>query len=136
MKFKILTVTSLLVILLLAGYDYFTVKKEVAYVHNDKVFSGFIGTKHLESKFKLESQKILSSDSTSGIMPLQLENLSAQYTAESWKLINQYVSDFGKKEGIVFIYGATGDGTLMYADQAYDITEEVIQYINERYEGK
>ncbi|MCG8319721.1 MAG: hypothetical protein MI921_09480 [Cytophagales bacterium] len=63
------------------------------------------------------------------------ENMSNQYTMEIWKQINQYISDYGHANDLNFIYGATGSGNLMFARDAYDITEEVIEYCNKRYEG-
>lgn len=63
------------------------------------------------------------------------ERLAQQYTEQIWKQINQYVSDFGKDEGYEYIYGASGDGSLMYAGDNYDLTNELTQYINMKYNG-
>lgn len=49
--------------------------------------------------------------------------------------LNQYVKDFGKEKGYDFIYGANNDGALMYAKDAHNLTDELIVYINQRYEG-
>ena len=52
------------------------------------------------------------------------------------KQINQYVKDYGKKNNYSYIYGATGNGSLMYARESDDISDEIIKYINKKYEGE
>ncbi len=61
--------------------------------------------------------------------------LDQQYTNEIWLQINQYVQDYGKENKYDFIHGASGTGSMMYADKGFDITEQVLQYINKRYAG-
>jgi outer membrane protein len=63
------------------------------------------------------------------------ESLGQQYTNEIWNQINQYVQDYGKLHKYDFIYGASGTGSMMYADEDFDITEKVLQYVNNRYAG-
>ncbi len=53
-----------------------------------------------------------------------------------WKRLNPYINDFGKEKGYSFIYGANGTGTMLYADEKYNITDELIKYVNQRYHGK
>jgi len=52
-----------------------------------------------------------------------------------FKQINQYVKDFGAKHQYKYIYGAGGSGNLMYADTTNNITNEMIQFINDKYKG-
>jgi outer membrane protein len=58
-----------------------------------------------------------------------------QYTESIWKQINQYAMEYGEEKGFDYIFGATGSGTLMYAKDSKDITEDVLKYINKKYEG-
>lgn len=58
-----------------------------------------------------------------------------QYSDQIWKQINQYVDDYGKKQGYDLILGATGQGNIMFAREEDDITKEVSAYINRRYSG-
>lgn len=53
-----------------------------------------------------------------------------------WNQINTYVSDYGKLNNYTFIYGINGDGNLMYASDNRDITSEVIEFVNQKYENK
>jgi outer membrane protein len=50
--------------------------------------------------------------------------------------INQYVEEFGKEKHYSMIFGANGQGNIMYADDSKDISTEVINYLNSRYDGK
>ncbi|MBP7809087.1 MAG: OmpH family outer membrane protein [Bacteroidia bacterium] len=53
-----------------------------------------------------------------------------------WNQINQYVSDFGRQKNYSFIFGANGQGNLMFANKELDLTDEVVGYINNRYNDK
>lgn len=62
--------------------------------------------------------------------------ISEKYTAAIWKDINQYIAEFGKEKHCDFIFGANGNGNLMFANEVHDVTDEVIQYVNKRYEDE
>jgi len=47
--------------------------------------------------------------------------------------INVFLGEYGKKENYSMIFGAVLDGTIMYGDDAHNITEEVVAALNERY---
>lgn len=66
---------------------------------------------------------------------LDNQALAEQYTNQIWGQINQYTKDYGSERGYDYILGASGDGTLMYASDTEDITEELNAYINNRYSG-
>ena len=61
--------------------------------------------------------------------------LAEEYTAQVWTQLNEYIKAYGEEEGYRYIFGATGDGSLMYAEDAVNITEEVSSYVNEHYNG-
>jgi len=64
----------------------------------------------------------------------EAEHLSEKYENQIWSQINQYVREYGKKHHIKILFGAAGNGNLMYADEAVDYTESVLTYINQKYE--
>lgn len=47
--------------------------------------------------------------------------------------VNDYLKDYGKKRGYTFILGATGVGNIVYANEARNITEEIVKGLNEQY---
>jgi len=60
---------------------------------------------------------------------------SNQYNDQVITQLNQYVADFGEKNNYDIIFGANSDGSIMYAKNVHDISEDIISYINMRYEG-
>src|SRR5574337_1394360 len=50
--------------------------------------------------------------------------LADKYTSQIWSQLNQYMQDYGHTQGYEYIFGANGDGALMYADDAVNITSE------------
>lgn len=65
-----------------------------------------------------------------------MELVSGEYNDRIWKQLNQYIGDYGKENNIVFLLGASGSGTLMYADENTNVTKEVSEYVNKKYSGK
>ena len=50
--------------------------------------------------------------------------------------INDYVKEYGKKKGHRIIFGAGGNGNIMYAEEASDLTPKILEGLNAQYEGK
>jgi outer membrane protein len=69
---------------------------------------------------------------------LEKENqaLTARFEEQILTQLNQYVSEFGNLHGYKYILGADGSGSLMYADKASNITEEVSSFIELKIAGK
>jgi len=65
-----------------------------------------------------------------------VDKLESQYSEQIWTQLNEYVKQYGKEKGYAYIFGAEGSGTIMYSTETEDLTEEMIQYINEKYQGK
>lgn len=66
----------------------------------------------------------------------QHRQLTEQYDQQIITQLNQYVKQYGQENGYSYIFGNDGNGTLMYAPEAENITGEVVQYLNNQYEGK
>lgn len=62
--------------------------------------------------------------------------LEKQYNEQILNQLNQYLKNYGKENNLRYIFGADGTGSLMYALEADDITEDAIRYVNEQYKGK
>lgn len=118
------------------------------YVLNKKIFDSYAGSKALNTRLeKLRVANKQTLDSVRGAAPAEYENmrlalarqeqvLSAEYSAQLWLRINEAIKAFGVDRGYDFIYGATGDGSLMYARETHDITDIVVAYLNKNYEGE
>ena len=62
-------------------------------------------------------------------------SLSNQYDKQILEQMTQYIVEYGKKNKLDVIMGADGNGVLMYANEKYDRSEEIISYINKKYKG-
>ncbi|MFY7669748.1 OmpH family outer membrane protein [Tenacibaculum sp. MEBiC06402] len=50
--------------------------------------------------------------------------------------INDFIKEYGKDKGYKVIFGANGSGTIMYAEESSDLTEEVLEALNLEFDGK
>jgi outer membrane protein len=131
------------------GYWFFESRKpRTGYIENQRVFEAFEGKKYLEEKLstvKAENKKRI--DSLAKSMPaswldgeitrvnVEEQQLAQQYNADVWREINRLIAEFGQHEGFEYVFGASGTGSLMYASESRDVTDEVIKFVNARYRG-
>jgi outer membrane protein len=134
---------------------------KTAYVVTQNVFSEFQLSKDFEKKLgNLKVEHARKLDSLKAIMKAQYNqdgqisetiqdgyftteeeqvnernHLTQSYNEQIWKQLNQYIKEYGEINKYSYIYGATGQGGIMYARETENITEEVISYVNARYEG-
>ncbi|MBN2833709.1 MAG: OmpH family outer membrane protein [Candidatus Delongbacteria bacterium] len=64
------------------------------------------------------------------------EIIESEYNQLIIERLNEYVYKYGEEHDIKIILGATGTGNIMYAEKDMDITDDVLIYINSKYEGK
>lgn len=50
--------------------------------------------------------------------------------------INDFVKEYGKTHGHKIIFGAVGNGNIMYAVEGANLTPKLIELLNEEFEGK
>lgn len=69
---------------------------------------------------------------------LEQENqvLNQKYQAQILDQMNEYLEMFGQEKELKLLFGANGNGEIMYADPSVDMTKEAIVYINHQYAGK
>jgi len=152
-----LSATSLLLlgVLAYAAWDYAS-KPKTGFVLNQQLFEDFAGKVELEARLdkvkslhqeELDSLQALSLEFGKGVASRlfeaksrqyaeQEQSLSAKYTRQIWGQINDYIKQYGDEHNYDMIFGATGDGSLMYSNEAHDITREVTDYINQKYQGE
>lgn len=63
------------------------------------------------------------------------EQSNRDINEQVWKRLNPMMDAYGKKCGLHLIIGANGMGSVLYNDDYYDRTNDVIQYINKAYAG-
>ncbi len=63
------------------------------------------------------------------------EQTQQTYNEQILTQLNQYVKDYCKEKNYDFVFGADGNGSLMYSKETKEITADVIVYINNKYKG-
>ena len=162
-KLKLLPVINL--VLLIAGLVYVVImlnsteKKQYGYIDNITLFSEFNMVQDLQQMklpaLKNQQRKL---DSIYQLMQQQTDpkalqefkqkvyvenntfqklssDVKQQINSQAWERLNAYLEEFGKQKNVHLIFGIQGNGNIMYADDAYDFTNEAIQYANTKYEG-
>jgi|SRR6185295_17802958 len=61
--------------------------------------------------------------------------LSQDFDEQILTQLNQYVKDYGIQEHYDLLFGNDGNGSLMFATDELNRTKEVLQFINQRYNG-
>ncbi|EPR74648.1 Outer membrane protein H precursor [Winogradskyella psychrotolerans RS-3] len=72
-------------------------------------------------------------------MQMQQQQMEQMFNTEMDSVIskmNKFVEGYGKKNGYTFILGKNQAGSVVYGDEATDITDVVIKEINAEYSGK
>lgn len=50
--------------------------------------------------------------------------------------VKKFIKDYGKKNGYSYIYGTGDAATVLYAEEKYDITKDIIKALNEKYKSE
>ncbi len=155
------TVLSILA-LLFSIYQY-SQKKEIYYVENGKLYDGFNLKKEYETQIQklriergnqldslalhikqLEAQKLTNEAQYVQEFYIQKAKkfeedetaLLSEYNQQIWKRLNQYAIEYSKEKNIDILIGASGNGTILHANEKLDVTNDLINYANKRYSGK
>ena len=66
----------------------------------------------------------------------QLQQESGKEMDTLVKSVKKLIKEYGKEKGYDYIYGTGDAATILYAKDTYDITEDIIRIINEKYAAK
>lgn len=51
------------------------------------------------------------------------------------KSVKKFIKEYGKQNGYAYIYGTGDAASVLYAEDKYDITKEIIKLLNEKYKA-
>lgn len=91
--------------------------------------------KELELKQQVLQHKQQQLDNYQQAIQKQIREEDQKMTQTVLNDINDYVQEYGKKKGYRIIFGASGTGTIMYAEEVSDITQPVLDELNAAYQG-
>ncbi len=89
-----------------------------------------------DSSLAILQQQLFNYEQTKARFTEQNQTLSNQYNEVIWNQLNSYIQNYGEEKGYEMIFGASGAGNVMYARGSMNITEELIQYVNNSFDGK
>jgi outer membrane protein len=69
-------------------------------------------------------------------MNTQAQQEDAKLTGEVVSQVNAYLKKYGEANGYKIVMAATEYGNIAYADEALNITDEVLAGLNKEYKGK
>ncbi|RYD53619.1 MAG: OmpH family outer membrane protein [Sphingobacteriales bacterium] len=132
--------------------------KRVAVVDLVRLFDAFAMKKDLEQRAGIKLQALAQNiDSLQAIAQVQTSGSGASFfqgrldslrtdaqrayqtanetiSQQVWTRLNALMERYGKENGFDVLIGSNGMGTVLYAADAVNKTEEVIQYVNAKYE--
>lgn len=65
----------------------------------------------------------------------QLQEESGKEMDSLVKDVKKFIKDYGKEKGYNYIYGTGDAATVLYAKEEYDITNDVIKLLNDKYKS-
>ncbi len=92
--------------------------------------------KELELKQELLANKQQQINNYQQAVQKQLVEEDKKVTQTVVNDINDFVKEYGKNNGYKVIFGATGNGTIMYGEESADLTDIVLEKLNAEFEGK
>ena len=98
----------------------------------------FRAEKQPKNQFLGDSLQVLAVELTQKEEQFGRENQAQadEYNEQIWAQLNQYLLDYCKSQDLAYVLGTNGQGTLMVADPQLDHTDDVIQFVNNKFTGK
>ena len=157
MKKNIITILLFLVVLAGMAYyfNYKTIERKIVYADTIKLFNAYHFKTDMEkssqtalSKLKNELDsaevmyKVNSSDPVMQNLYMEKQQrwsegynaINKEINEKVWERLNPLINKFGKEEGFELMIGANGMGTVLYASEVRDVTDDLIRYVNTNYE--
>lgn len=92
--------------------------------------------KEIELKQQLLNNKQQQLNNYQQAIQKQIQEEDQKMTQTVINDINSFVKEYGKENGYPIIFGAGGTGNIMYAEETSDLTNKVLEGLNNHYEGK
>lgn len=120
------------------GYIEFT-KNKVAYIRTEYLIQKYKGYQDLEKKILLEKNKysnINGNDSLTQRASAEILNNNQTLVQGVLNQINDFIKKYSEEHNYTLVFGTTDDGNLLFGNKSVDITEDVLDELNNEYSGK
>lgn len=153
----------ILLTLIVLGFFYYSSKQkqEVVYIDSVKLFNGFNMTKDIKiiegAKLKKQGKELDSlyvifqsikdeNNTSSKSLQQQIaqkskafqelqDNYSQNLSNNVWSRLNAYINEYAQINNLKIIFGANGNGNLMYGHESINVTPQILEFSNKKYEG-
>lgn len=89
-----------------------------------------------EKKYSEEkTQRQMAIEKVNYEISLEQQKKAEEAEQMVWKRLNEYVNNYGAENRYDMIIGSSGNGTVMYGGDQMNITDELIVYVNNKYNG-
>ncbi len=158
------TINSIILLIIMVFGLFFYIsknQKDIVYIDNVKLFNGFNMTKDIkqieEAKINRQGKeldslyaiyKTITDKEVPAFKNLQqqiaykskaFQKLQDNYThnlsSNVWNRLNDYIKEYAQANNLKIILGANGNGNLMFGEASIDITSQIIEFSNKKYEG-
>jgi outer membrane protein len=68
-------------------------------------------------------------------LQIQLQQESGKEMDSLVKGVKKFIKDYGKQKGYAYIYGTGDAASILYAEEKYDITKEIVKLLNDKYKS-
>lgn len=134
--------------------------KEIVYVDTVKLFDGFMMTKEMKRAGEKEynSRKLIVDNIYSNLQSPTItasekkelmqqfiqgkeeleqfnQTFASEQTIKILSRIKSYTAEFSKDKNYQLVVGSDNKQTILFADEKIDITNELLTYLNKKYEG-
>ncbi len=123
-------------------FNEFKMSKEMNELHSNKIKKQ---AKKVDSLYQLFQMSIKEKKEDKLLQyNLQQENTKLEefqdyftnsVSEQVWDRLNGYIIDYGKQNDCDIIFGASGNGNIMYSKEDFNITKDIISYANSKYDG-
>lgn len=63
------------------------------------------------------------------------QTFASEQTVKIWSRIKSYTAEFSKDKNYQLVVGADNRQTVLFADEKIDVTNDLLTYLNKKYEG-
>lgn len=68
-------------------------------------------------------------------LEIEFKRGNKEINEQVWKRLNPLMEEYGRMNKLHLIIGANGMGSVLFNDEYYDLTGDVVNYANKKYEG-
>jgi Skp family chaperone for outer membrane proteins len=107
-----------------------SLENEIKTIVAGKPFSekdpAYLYAKSLEEKYYQKQEKFTQ----------ELKTIADDVNRKIWNHINENIVQYSKENKFDYLFGANGQGSIMYAGEPENISEKIMEFINDKYEDK